>query len=111
MKCHFAGLSLLIFTLVGLVPPTLAEQYVDVSIGNDVVYQIDLDNRQQYYSAVGWRHIIFRISTKGNRNWYRAVAACSPYDLNVPAFRWSWDPLGYQSETVGGQIARAACHW
>ena len=111
MKCYFAGLGLLIFILAGIIPAARADRYVDVSEDNYVVYQIDLDNRQQYYSSIGWRHIVFRISTKGNKSWYRATAACSPYDLSVPAFGWDWNPQGYRFETIGGQIARAACDW
>lgn len=83
---------------------------VDTSRG--LVYQVDLDNRSEYKTPSGWRHVEFWISTKGDPKKHSAIAACEPYDLKVPYYGWDWLPNGggYTAETIAGAIARVACN-
>gem|GEM_PF-3205249 len=92
-----------------------AEYMIDAATSsNGITYQVDLDDRSEYYSAGGWRHVIFWVSTKGNPGKYPAIASCSPYQLQSDAYNWkwlrnSWD--GYSAGSVGGNIARVACNY
>jgi len=96
------------------VNPAQAEHLIDAATSsNGITYQVDLDDRSEYHSAGGWRHVIFWVSTKGESFKYPAIASCSPYQLKSKSFGWDWlnSGGGYPVGTVGGDIARVACDY
>lgn len=88
----------------------MAQHLVDAARSDGVIYEIDLDNRSEYTTDAGWRHVKFYLSTKGDTKMHPAIASCSPYDVNSPYYDWDWKSNGggYPEGTVAGDIARAA---
>lgn len=84
MKKHIVISSLLVTSsILGIVPQASAENLVTAAIDGStgLVYQVDLDNRTEYQTKSGWRHVRFWLSTKGDPKKHQAIAACAPYDL------------------------------
>lgn len=92
-----------------------ASNWKNVVANNDsVTYRIDLDSRTTRFSKTGWRHVYFTIANTQDGDVHQAIASCDPYQVSSPDYGWEWlpdDNDGYSPETVGGQIARAACNW
>jgi hypothetical protein len=115
MKRFLIGTLLVASSVIGLAPTAAAENWASVvtSDFDGRVYQIDLEGRQEYISKTGWRHVSFKISSDQDRHWHAAMAACNPFQLYVPDYKWDWE-IGYTSDsayTVAGALARAACNW
>ncbi len=110
-------LSTVLATLstIGFSSVATATNWVNVVENNNgVVYKIDLDSRESHYSKTGWRHVYFAIANNADGQVHKAIASCNPYQVNSPDYGWEWlpdDNDGYGADTVGGQIARAACNW
>ena len=117
MKLHIlATLALTAYSVIGLVPVASARNWTEVVVGDEtgIGYQIDLDSRTTVYGKTGWRHITFMILDSKDRRPYEAIVSCSPYQIKVDAYGWTWEPddaTSYDTSTVGGKIARAACNW
>jgi hypothetical protein len=115
MKRFLIGTVFATFSVIGLASIALAENWVTVVTGevDGKTYHIDLDSRQSYMSQTGWRHVAFKLSSAEDRHWHAAIAACNPYQLNVPDYKWGWaiGSKSYSVYTVSGVIARAACNW
>ncbi len=107
LNCLFVMTSVL-----GIAGQASAERLVTAAISTDgIVYQVDLDNRSEYKTKAGWRHVNFWLSTKGDIKKHSAIAACSPYDVQAEYYNFDWHPnnSGYPEGTVAGDIARVAC--
>lgn len=88
---------------------TPAEVMTDRS-GN--TWQIDLDSRYTYVNENGVRQVDFKLSTTDDEYWHTATASCNPYDIKSSYYDWDWsDTRSYAAGTIGGNVARAACHW
>ncbi|MBE9213034.1 hypothetical protein IQ247_10170 [Plectonema cf. radiosum LEGE 06105] len=100
-------------SILGIAHTVSAESLVNaVTDPNGTVYQVDLDNRSEYYTDSGWRHVKFWLSTKGDVKKHSAIASCSPYDIKSEYYEFDWRPNGggYPEGTVAGNIARVACN-
>jgi hypothetical protein len=115
MKKSIAALTFAALSTISMAPIASAENWVTVvtSDFDGKSYEIDLDSRKEYISRTGWRHVTFRISSVEDKHWYRAIAACNPYQIYVPLYGWSWESsnVSYSAHTVGGKLSRAACRW
>jgi hypothetical protein len=103
------------FSFVGFVLKVDAETWkrVVVSDFDGKAYKIEIDTRQTYTSKMGWRHVVFKISSDDDGYWHPAIAACNPYQIYVPDYNWGWpaDNRNFSAYTVSGTLARAACNW
>lgn len=83
---------------------------VDESSG--FIYRVDLDERSEYETDAGWRHVRFWLNTKGDPYKHSAIASCTPYDVKSEYYGWDWRPKGggYSAGTLAGDIARVACN-
>lgn len=100
-------------SVLGIANTASAENLVTAIVDNNgVAYQVDLDERSEYYTESGWRHVRFWLSTKEDPEKHLAVASCAPYDVQSEFYEWDWDPTyrGYPEGTVAGNIARVACN-
>lgn len=115
MKQFLVGSVCAAFSMLGFTPIATADDWVPVTISefDGKTYLIDMQSRRPYISQTGWRHVAFEISTSEDKNAHVAIAACEPYQLNVPDYGWQWeiDNHSYSVYTVGGKLARAACNW
>ncbi|NJN10563.1 MAG: hypothetical protein HC836_30085 [Richelia sp. RM2_1_2] len=70
-------------SILGIAHTVSAESLVNAVIDpNGTVYQVDLDNRSEYYTDSGWRHVKFWLSTKGDVKKHSAIALVLPMILN-----------------------------
>ncbi len=115
IKHHVITSLFVASSILGIASTASAENLVTVAVNESegIVYQIDLDNRSEYKTNSGWRHVKFWLSTKGDPRKHEAIAACAPYDLKSPYYGWDWLPNGggYPEGTIAGNIARAACNY
>ncbi len=113
MRKIFLTCGVILATTFPSVNLAQAQDLVNAARKDDgTVYQVDLDNREEYYSSEGLRHVRFWLSTRGDSRKYPAVASCRPYDVKSPYYGWNWlpDGVGLSSGTIGGRIARVACN-
>jgi hypothetical protein len=115
MLKHIAISSLFVASsIMTVVHKAHAENLVTGAVdeSNGVVYQVDLDDRSEYETGSGWRHVRFWLATKGDPKKHRSVASCAPYDVKSEYYGWNWRPNGggYPEGTIAGNIARVACN-
>jgi hypothetical protein len=103
------------FLCIGFVSKAEAENWKRVVISDfdGKAYKIEIDTRRAYTSKTGWRHVVFKISSDEDNYWHPAIAACDPYQINVPDYNWGWavGSTSLSAYTVSGTLARAACNW
>lgn len=115
MLKHIAVSSLFIASsIVVVVRNAYAENLIPAAVDESrgLVYQVDLDDRSEYETTSGWRHVKFWLTTKGDPKKHQSVASCAPYDLKSEYYGWDWLPNGggYPEGTIAGSIARVACN-
>lgn len=113
IKHTVIGSLLVTSSILGIVGTAKAEDLVTAAVDSQgTVYQVDLDDRSEYVTDSGWRHVRFWLSTKGDPKKHPAIAACNPYDVEAPYYGWDWLPNGggYAEGTIAGNIARVACN-
>ncbi len=113
MKYVLLNCLLVASSILGIAGTASAEKLVPVSTKDGTVYQVDLDNRREYKTNSGWRHVEFWLTTQGDPKKHPATASCSPYDLKADYYNIDWLPSGggYPEGTVIGTIARIACDY
>lgn len=115
MKCIIASSLLVASSILGISQTASAERIVTAAVADStgIVYQVDLDNRSEYYTEAGWRHVVFWLSTQGDVKKHPATASCSPYQVKADYYGFNWLPNGggYPEGTVAGNIARVACNY
>jgi hypothetical protein len=111
MKSLILNSLLITASIFGFASTASAESLVSVTSDSGTVYLIDLDNRTEYTTDAGWRHVRFWLTTKGEGKKYWSVASCQPYQIKSEHYNFDWlpDGGGYPEGTVGGEISRAAC--
>ncbi|BAY64691.1 hypothetical protein NIES22_47910 [Calothrix brevissima NIES-22] len=113
MKYILINFCLIISSILGIAGQASAERLVTAAVDSDGrVYQVDLDERSEYETDSGWRHVTFWLSTKGDIKKHSAIASCSPYDVKSEYYDFEWlsSGGGYPEGTVAGDIARVACN-
>ncbi|MEH2170594.1 MAG: hypothetical protein V7K41_28885 [Nostoc sp.] len=113
MRHVFLNSLFVLSSILGITFRASAEQLVTAAIDtdNEIIYQVDLDNRSEYQTDSGWRHVIFYLSTKGDARKHPSIAACSPYDIKSEYYGFNWESNGggFPKGTIAGNIARVAC--
>jgi hypothetical protein len=114
MKYIILNSLLVASSILGIADTASAERLVTaITTTSGRVYQVDLDDRSEYYTKSGWRHVKFWLSTKGDIKKHRAIASCAPYDIKSDYYDFDWRPNGggYAKGTVAGDVARVACNY
>jgi hypothetical protein len=109
---HLFISSLTLLSIFGSTSAASAENLQSVTDSKtNIVYQVDLDDRTEYTTGAGWRHVEFLLSTNGDTYKHRAIAACSPYQIKSEYYNLDWLPTdgGYPPGSVGEGIAKLAC--
>jgi hypothetical protein len=112
MKSFILNSLVITATILGIANTAAAKNYTAVNADDGTVYLIDLDDRSEYVSKTGWRHVKFWLTTRGDSKTHRSTAACEPYQVESPFYNLRWRPNGggYPEGTLAGEIARAACN-
>jgi hypothetical protein len=112
LKSLILNSLLIASSILGIANAASAERLktvIDETSGT--VYEVDLDGRTEYTSDVGWRHVEFWLSTRGDTKKHHSIASCAPYQVKSEYYNFDWLPNGggYPKGSVGGEIARLAC--
>lgn len=82
MKYLIINSLLVASSILGIAGTASAERLVTaVTDTNGTAYQVDLDNRSEYQTDSGWRHVDFWLSTVGDVKKHPATASCAPYQV------------------------------
>jgi hypothetical protein len=111
MKSFILNSLFIATSILGIATTASAENYTTVRTDDGTIYMIDLDDRSEYTSNTGWRHVEFWLTTKGDTRTHRSTASCRPYQVESSFYNLHWLPNGggYAEGTLAGEIARAAC--
>ena len=111
MKSFVLNSLIIAAATLGIASAASAENFTSVRADDGTVYMIDLDDRTEYTTKAGWRHVQFWLTTRGERRTHRSTASCVPYQVESEFYNLRWLPNGggYAAGTVSGEIARAAC--